>query len=166
MITTKTNKQLEIPVVFITDNNYVIPTAVAIRSLVLNKKPKTIYKIYVVITENVTAKNKRKLTKCGRRKAQVSLIECDTSVLNEYVVPGYYVLPCALLKFNIPGLLPQYEKILYLDGDILVNGDLSELYSTDISGAYLGAVSDMPAVGFGFHKRLGTAIISMQALCC
>jgi len=146
----------QIPVVFITDNNYVIPTGAAIKSLVLNKKPKTIYKIYVIVTENVTAENKTKLTGCGRKKAQVNLIGCDTSVLNEYVVPEYYVLPCALLKFDIPGLLPQYDKILYLDGDILVNGDLTELYETDISDAYLGAVSDMLAVAtYGYQKRLG-----------
>jgi lipopolysaccharide biosynthesis glycosyltransferase len=153
---TVNKNQIEIPVVFITDNNYVLPTAVAITSLVRNKKRKTIYKIYVIVTEDVTIKNKRKLTKCGKRKAKVNLIFCDSDVLKEYAVHGYYVLPCALLKFNIPGLLPQYEKILYIDGDILVNNDLSELYNTDISQVYLAAVSDIAAIeACGYHKRLG-----------
>jgi len=152
------NKKTGIPIVFITDNNYVLPTGVAITSLVLNKKPETVYQIYVIVTENVTAENKTRLINCGGIKAQVKLIERDASILNEFTVPGHYVPPCDLLKFNIPGLLPQYDKILYLDGDILVKGDLSELYCNDVSGAYLGAVSDMPAVVvYGFLERLGIA---------
>jgi lipopolysaccharide biosynthesis glycosyltransferase len=149
------NENNEIPIVFITDNNYVLPTGVAITSLVLNKKPEAVYKIYVIVTEDVTAGNRSKLIDCGGEKARVTLIEMDAGVLNEYAVPGYYVPPCDLLKFNIPGLLPQYEKILYLDGDILVYGDLAELYGADISGVYLGAVSDFAAIVYGFHKRLG-----------
>jgi len=151
------NDKKEIPIVFITSNDYVIPTGVAIDSLFLNKKPATMYKIYVIVTENVTAENKTKLIRCGKGNAQVNFIECNTSGLNEYVVPGYYVHPCDLLKFNISGLLPQYEKVLYLDGDILINGDLSELYNTNISDAYLGAVSDLAAVKWGYQKRLGIA---------
>ena len=153
--TSNTTSQMEIPIVFITDNNYVLPTGVAIKSLILNKKPKTLYRIYVIITDDVTAENKKKLVKCGRKKAPVELIDVDTGVLEEFRVPGYHVQPSALLKFNIAGLLPQYDKILYLDGDILVKGDLSELYAADISNAYLGAVSDLIAVTVaGWTERL------------
>jgi lipopolysaccharide biosynthesis glycosyltransferase len=137
---------MEIPIVFITDNNYVIPTGVAITSLILNKKPKTLYKIFVIVTEEVTKENKKKLIKCGKHKVTVELIEFDASTLKRFSVHGYYVLPTALLKFNIPNLLPQYEKIIYLDGDIIVKGDLTEFFTNDVSDVYLGAVSDYAAV--------------------
>ena len=39
-------KQNEIPIIFITDNNYVLPTAVAINSLIKNKKEQSFYRIY------------------------------------------------------------------------------------------------------------------------
>ena len=41
-------KQTEIPIVFITDSNYVLPTAVAINSLIQNKKEQNIYKIFIL----------------------------------------------------------------------------------------------------------------------
>jgi hypothetical protein len=103
--TSNTTSQIEIPIVFITDNNYVLPTGVAIKSLILNKKPKTLYRIYVIITGDVTAENKKKLIKSGRKKAPVELIDVDTGVLEEFRVPGYHVPPCDLLKFNIAGML-------------------------------------------------------------
>ena len=34
------------------------------------------------------------------------------------------------------------EKCLFLDGDIIVNSDLSELYCTDLEGVYLAGVKD------------------------
>ena len=37
-----------------------------------------------------------------------------------------------LLKFDICELIPSYEKLLYLDGDIIAKDDLTELYETDL----------------------------------
>lgn len=42
-------------------------------------------------------------------------------------------------------LLPyitDLSKILWLDADIIVNGDIAELYDKDISGQYLAAITD------------------------
>ena len=47
-----------------------------------------------------------------------------------------------LLKFDLPNLLKRYQKVLYLDGDILVKGDLFELYDTDISSVMCAAAYD------------------------
>jgi len=148
-------EQVEIPVVFITDNNYALPTGVAITSLILNKKLETEYKIYVIVTNDVTIENKEKLLSCGNKSTVIELIDFNVSILEKYRNPKHSVPPCDLLKFNIPDLLPQYEKIIYLDGDILVKGDLSEFFAIDISDAYLGGISDLPALKWhASHKLL------------
>ena len=36
-------------------------------------------------------------------------------------------------------MYPEYEKVLYMDCDIVVLGDIAELYNTDISNLYLAA---------------------------
>ena len=46
--------------------------------------------------------------------------------------PTYY-------RLLIPDLLPEYDKCIYLDADLLVFGDIMELYRTDVSGNYLAA---------------------------
>jgi len=50
--------------------------------------------------------------------------------------PAYYHLQAA-------NLLPKnVHKVLYLDGDMLVNGDLSELWNIDLSGKSYAGVED------------------------
>ena len=58
--------------------------------------------------------------------------------------------PSALLKFKISEILANYDKIIYLDGDILVQKDLTELYNIDIDGYYVAAVDDTGKI---YHKK-------------
>ena len=41
----------KIPVVLISDDNFIMPTCVAITSLIVNKKPETEYDIYIIMAE-------------------------------------------------------------------------------------------------------------------
>ncbi len=57
-------------------------------------------------------------------------------------------------------LLPEkMERILYLDVDMIIKGNLKELYETDLTGYALAACEDIYGVINGFHeankKRLG-----------
>ena len=42
-------------------------------------------------------------------------------------------------RIFIPNIFPEYAKVLYLDCDITVTGDISKLYNTEIHGYYVGA---------------------------
>jgi lipopolysaccharide biosynthesis glycosyltransferase len=42
----------------------------------------------------------------------------------------------------LPALLPTKEKVLYLDCDILINGDIFELYNQSFDGTSLVAIQD------------------------
>ncbi len=46
-------------------------------------------------------------------------------------------------RFLIQSVMPDYDKVLYLDGDIVIQGDVAELYDTDVRGKMLGAVLDV-----------------------
>ena len=41
----------------------------------------------------------------------------------------------------------MYDKVLYLDSDLIVQGDVSELYSIDLEGNLIGAVRDIDFLG-------------------
>ena len=146
-----------IPVVFITDNNYVVPTAAAIESLIKNKKKETCYEINIITSEisdqNISLFHHFRDEKKGIR---LNIVPVDIEHLKKYNQDGYYVSCNCLLKFNISGLFPQYDKVLYLDGDILVLKDLSDLYNTDLKGNYVGAVADMLGqLCVRLHEKLG-----------
>lgn len=136
---------LEIPVVFITDDKYVIPTATAIVSLLDNKNPDTKYHVYI-ITTSLNADNLLNFQKLATSDVYISVIQ--TSIgryadLHKFEANGDCVATsAALLKFEIPNFLSNYEKAIYLDGDILVRKDLTSLFMTDISNYLAAAVQD------------------------
>lgn len=135
------------PIVFLTDNDYVIPTAVAIQSLIDHWAGAKPLRIYVIVHE-VCDDYRERLKQFCSEEVHLELIDSDwnSENLSCYYDKGSYVTATSMLKFCIPRLLPQDDKILYLDGDILVQKDLSPLTEYDISDYYVGAIEDLAAV--------------------
>lgn len=127
----------EYPVVLITDSNYVGPTLVAVSSLIRHRADSTRYKIFVIGTELTEADRTKFRTLAGT----VTLLEKD-SIAPDWLKSHRHVSPAALWKFQLPLLFESYDRILYLDSDIIVRDDLSELFRTDLEGQYAAAVSD------------------------
>jgi hypothetical protein len=63
-----------ISIVFICDNKFVIPTSVAITSLIANKQPKTCYEIYIIV-DNVDKDNLKKLYAFSSSQVAINIIE-------------------------------------------------------------------------------------------
>lgn len=139
----KMNRQ--IPVVFVTDNNYVLPTSVAIQSMIKNATVSYNYDIYI-IAKDVSQNNKYLLQKFENSYIKINIIDINKVSINKYNEEGYYVSSTALLKFDIADLLPQYDKVLYIDGDVLILKDISTLYEINIDDYFVAAIPDMAAV--------------------
>ena len=54
----------------------------------------------------------------------------------------YHFSVVTYYRLFIASLFPQYDKILYLDCDLVVLGDISELYNTDLGNNILGAAPE------------------------
>lgn len=50
--------------------------------------------------------------------------------------PAYY-------RLLIPELIPEYDKVLYSDVDVIFRSDLSEFYNTDMTGYYVAGVDSL-----------------------
>lgn len=68
-----------------------------------------------------------------------------------------HVTPAALLRLDLGELLPDLDRVLYLDADILAVADIRPLLATDLGGAVAGAVQD-----FGLHAALAEEAITGQ----
>ena len=142
--------QNKIPIAFICDETYVMPTAVAITSLLYNKNPDTYYDIHV-ITTGLTEESINIFEKFKGENIGISILKASTAKYEKYQnCDSIYLVAsiAALLKFELPSLIPYYTKVLYLDGDVMILSDLSELYENDIEGYYAGVVRDIPQVLF------------------
>ena len=132
-------------VVFICDEKYYIPTSVAILSL-LDNREKTNYKIYVICME--MSEESKNLFRIIGEKYNSDIITVD--VTKDYLTKfgNLKEQDCAaslsaLIKFDISDLLSDEDKVLYLDGDIVVQKDLDYLSGLSFEeDEYVKAVAD------------------------
>lgn len=130
-----------IPVAMITDGNFVMQTVTAITSLLESKAPDTRYDIRVIAADcPEEARAALEAPGC------VTVVPASTEAYGNIRQLAHIPIAC-LLKFDLCKLLPDCDRILYLDGDILVRSDLSSLYGTDLEGHMLGAVPQTVLVG-------------------
>ncbi len=133
----------KIPICFATDDNYVPFLTVALASLLDNASKENFYKIYVLTShlseENMNSIKKHKQENCSIEFVQLSK-ELD-KVQDMFHLRDYYSKE-TYYRIFIPNLFPQYDKVLYLDCDITVLGDVSELYNTQIHGYYVAAAQE------------------------
>lgn len=64
----------------------------------------------------------------------------------------------AYYRILIPYLLPEVERVIYVDYDTLVIGNLTDLYNTNLHGNFLGVVRDLGVV---IKKDWSKALLGM-----
>ena len=86
----------------------------------------------------------------------------------------YFTLTIYFRLF-IPAMFPQYDKGIYIDSDVVLNADISELFDTDIGDNLIGAcndlsIADVPplvayteaAVGVDKHEYINSGVLLMN----
>lgn len=152
-----------ITVAYITDENYAMPTYISAFSMIKNRGKEDNLKIYL-IGNGLSDDTKEKFLLLKKKDVDVQLIEADR---NKYISLAktclfsktIHVSDTALFKMDLPEILSGEEKILYIDGDTLIQGSLRELYDTDIDNKYVAAVEEPFDEAVGeysfFYDRLG-----------
>lgn len=139
-------EQQIVPIGMISDDNFIMPTCVAVTSMICNKDPKSFYVIHILMAE-CSEESKRKLEELDKLsgECEIKLIEVGLERYKGFKQLAHISIAC-LLKFDLCDLIPDYDKILYLDGDIIVRKDLWELYSIDVEGKYAAAVKELACI--------------------
>lgn len=132
------NAQNEIPIVYITDNNYAEYAGVSITSLFMNKKKSSNYKVYILAIR-VCPENIKLLKSIS---PHIEIMEVDNKY-ESLKLQNKRLSPATFLKSDIPNIFTNYDKVLYLDCDTTVEKDLTEFFNTDIGDYYAGVVKDL-----------------------
>lgn len=130
-----------IPVVFISDDNFIMPTCVAITSLLVNKTIDTQYDVYIIMAECSDA-SYEKINELKEFGSPINLVRASLDEYRDIKQLAHISIAC-LLKFDVSELVPAYDKLLYLDGDIIVRGDLSDLYNIELGDYYAAGVKEL-----------------------
>ena len=134
-----------VPVVFATDNNYVLPLAVAIQSLITHKNKNVELKIYVFY-EDLNDDNKALLSCLQKNEVTIGFINVEQYIDKNVIYVGHWYSYATYYRIFAPIILSQYKKIVYLDCDLIVKKCISNFYNQDISGYPLGGVQDLTEV--------------------
>ena len=123
----------EIPIFFSTDNNYAPFLDVALRSLIFNASKEFMYHI-VILHTGVDIEIQNKIKTLENNNFKIDFANVSNSIKDiEHKLPIEQHFGLATwYRLFIQNLFPQYDKILYLDCDIVVLGDISKLYYMDM----------------------------------
>ena len=131
-----------IPIVFASDHNFIIPSCVTLHSLLTTRDNENVaYDIIVIIDPDVNEEDKKILTK------QVSTDSSDSKIrfieIGDIFEKGFEIRDISRACYNrlmIPWLLPEYDKVIYSDVDIIFKEDISEVYKFDLKDSLVAGV--------------------------
>jgi lipopolysaccharide biosynthesis glycosyltransferase len=157
---TATGKR-NIPVVLSSDNNYAKYMYIAAYSMLKNASANTYYNIYMQISNDFSKRYKDNILELAKKyPCTISFIEMDKHMPK--VLPGYFP-PAAYYRLLAPILLPDLDKCIYIDSDVLVLKDLTELYDIDIQDYYLAGVENgRPSYVAHLHWYVNSGVLLMN----
>ena len=136
-------------VVYATDYNYLRYTIVSMYSMLTNLSKDYSCNIYILVPKDMPDKTesviKESLSSFSNYTIEIirmgSEFDSATISIQHITTPTYY-------RLLLPDILKTEKKCIYIDGDTIVCGDISELYSIDLEGNYIGGVKSI-----GFSKK-------------
>lgn len=131
-----------VPIAFAFDSNLVMPACVALTSLLLNASNKTFYDIFILYS-GLSEADKDPLRQTAARfgNCRLNFKEVGDEFDNAFEIRN--ITTPTYFRLLIPELIPEYDKIIYADVDIIFRCDLSEVYSTDMKDNYIAGTYDL-----------------------
>lgn len=127
------------PVVISFTRNYLMPVLVCLSSLLKASDPTEYFEIICLVNEHLSDKEKDLLEKISQGRLNLKYILIDGRLKDIEVDDRFS--EASLYRMILPDLLPQHDKVIYHDCDIIIRQDLARLYKYfDLEDKYLGVV--------------------------
>ena len=143
-----------VPVFYACDDNFVKYTIVSLYSMKQRANRDYEYRIYVLHT-GISEKMQSVLKRLADENFVVSFCDVSdylTSIADKLPIRDYYS-KTTYYRLFISEMFPEYDKAIYIDSDTIVQGDISELYFTDIGDAYVGACHEQVMIQMDIYGR-------------
>jgi len=156
------------------DQNYLTPFYVLITSIFHNNKSNTFH-IHTIVTGITDTEREEIRQFVHNNKSEVSFYDIADIDLTGLVIPAnsHFTIAAYYRLFFAALVPPAVEKLLYLDTDIVVVGNLADLYATEFNEQVAAAVPELntpvkthPRLGIleeGAYFNSGVLLINMAA---
>lgn len=137
------------------DINYAPYYGVMLTSLFVNNKESK-FDVYLLTDETWTDAETKKFEKlCNQYDSNFYVYIVNVDILKEFPKAGHITLP-TYYRLQACNILPEsIHKILYLDGDMIVLGDIRPLWNINLEGYAFAGAEDCDSVSEECYKRLG-----------
>ncbi len=136
------NNYKKIPVVWGLDEKYVLQAFVVMRSVLMNSKED--YHFFILTADNIEeeVENYTEILREEYDNFEISVKKVHTGYFSEAQIHNAHLSKAAYFRLLISEIVSEYDKCIYLDCDLIVHGDLKELYDTKLENNYLAGVRD------------------------
>ena len=133
--------QKVIPIFFATDDNYMPFLEVSLRSLIDNASKEYKYIVHV-LNSGLKVENIELVKRLENENFTIDFCDITEAIkpIRNKLKNIYHFGLAAWYRLFIQSLFPQYDKVLYLDCDIIVLGDISKLYNTQLGNNLVAAI--------------------------
>lgn len=135
------NEKRKIPIALATDDNYAPYCATTMASILINSRKESEINFYI-LEDKLSKINKSKLLELKKiKKCSINFVHIEAKDIFFKNLPVHFHFSIeTYYRLKLASLLPQLDQIIYLDCDMIVLDDLSELLDVDIDDFYAGMV--------------------------
>lgn len=138
-----------IPIVMASSNSYVRYATVALFSLLSNANCSFFYDILLLSAETYSRENYHLLNELTRnfQNCSIRLIDFSSHLPSKIYVDGHVSVE-TYARLLIPQILQNYSDVIYLDGDLIINCDVAQLFDIQYPvDAMISGVPDLDVIG-------------------
>lgn len=130
-------------IVMTTDKNYIIPTMVTLSSIISSAHPGAIFNVHILCAKDLDVKSRDLLKTLERKYDRITIgfIEIADSRLSKAVTIAHIPI-ASYYRLYISRYLKE-DRCLFIDGDMIIQKDLQEVYNTDFEDCYVIGVKDL-----------------------
>ena len=123
------------------DGHYSVWVGTAMQSIIDHTDSKLCF--HILHDETVSEENKRKLQQVAHQKGDsIQFHFIDSSIFDDVKERLHRFTVGTMFRLMLPEMLPNLNKIIYLDADLFVNRDVKELWDIDVSNYFVAGVRD------------------------
>lgn len=144
-----------ISIFFAVDDSYVQHLCVVMNSILYNNKNNNF--VFYVMTDYISERKKILLEKLKFKYSNFDIVYfvVNSKDFENLIITSNHITRQTYYRYIIPNLVPNLKKVLYLDSDIIVNGDIAELWNVNIDDYYCAGVRDTFIHDSEYQKKLG-----------
>lgn len=138
---------MTVPVFYSISDDFTPYAAVSLHSLVKHADPKRDYTV-TFLHQGLSRDHEKALAAYNRDNVHIKFYEMSDELLKpiqdrkENYLRGDFFAMSIFYRLFIPDLFPEYDKVVYIDSDTVLNDDIAKLYDHDLGNNLLGACTD------------------------